>query len=61
MNFEKNLAKIQEILTKLEKGQATLEESMLLFEEGIMLTKQCQEYLETYKGKFEIIKEELDK
>ena len=34
MNFEKNIKKIQEILAKLEKGQATLEESILLFEEA---------------------------
>ena len=61
MNFEKNLAKIQEILAKLEKGQVGLEESMSLFEEGITLTKQCQDYLDSYKGKFEVIKEEMDK
>ena len=61
MNFEKNLAKIQEILAKLEKGQVGLEESMSLFEEGIVLTKQCQDYLDSYKGKFEVIKEELEK
>ena len=61
MNFEKNLAKIQEILTQLEKGQVGLEESMSLFEQGIILTKQCQDYLDSYKGKFEVIKEELEK
>ncbi|MBR2302551.1 MAG: exodeoxyribonuclease VII small subunit [Clostridia bacterium] len=34
---------------------------MALFEEGIVLTKQCQDYLDNYKGKFEVIKEELEK
>lgn len=61
MSFEKNLIKIQEILSKLEKGQSDLQESMSLFEEGILLTKQCQDYLDNYKGKFEVIKEELEK
>ena len=61
MNFEKNLKKIQDILSKLENGQASLEENMALFEEGIVLTKQCQDYLDNYKGKFEVIKEELEK
>lgn len=61
MNFEKNLKQIQDILSKLENGQASLEESMALFEEGIVLTKQCQDYLDNYKGKFEVIKEELEK
>ncbi|MBQ9715338.1 MAG: exodeoxyribonuclease VII small subunit [Clostridia bacterium] len=61
MNFEQNLNKIQDILTKLEGGQISLQESMSLFEEGITLTKQCQDYLDNYKGKFEVIKEELEK
>ena len=58
---EQNFKKIQDILSKLEGGQASLEESMSLFEEGIMLTRQCQDYLDNYKGKFEVIKEELEK
>ncbi|MBE5748850.1 MAG: exodeoxyribonuclease VII small subunit [Clostridiales bacterium] len=61
MNFEQNFKKIQDILLKLESGQASLEESVGLFEEGIILTKQCQDYLDNYKGKFEVIKEELEK
>lgn len=61
MNFEQNLNKIQDILAKLEGGQISLQESMSLFEEGITLTKQCQDYLDNYKGKFEVIKEELEK
>ena len=61
MNFEQNFKKIQDILSKLESGQASLDESMALFEEGIVLAKQCQDYLDNYKGKFEVIKEELEK
>lgn len=61
MNFEQNFKKIQDILSKLENEHVSLDESFALFEEGILLTKQCQDYLDNYKGKFEVIKEELEK
>ncbi len=60
MKFEENLKRIEEILTKLEKGDTPLEESMKMFEEGVLLTSECKKYLDKYKGKFDVIREELE-
>ena len=35
MDFEKKLARLEEIVQKMEKGDLSLDESMKLFEEGV--------------------------
>lgn len=44
-SFEEALKRLQEIVTKLETGEETLEDSMKLFEEGAKLTTFCYEKL----------------
>lgn len=39
--FEQKLARIEEIVTLLEKGDAPLSESLALFEEGTRLASSC--------------------
>jgi exodeoxyribonuclease VII small subunit len=41
MEFEKKLARLEEIVTKMEKGDLALEESLKIFEEGIKLSREC--------------------
>lgn len=41
MDFEKKLARLEEIVTKMEKGDLALEQSLKLFEEGIKLSREC--------------------
>ena len=45
LNFEEALARLEEIVSALERGDAPLEESLRLFEEGSGLMKQCTELL----------------
>ena len=40
-SFEENLARLEEIVRGLEKGDAPLAESLGLFEEGVGLVKSC--------------------
>ncbi len=40
-SFEENLARLEEIVRGLEKGDAPLAESLSLFEEGAGLVKRC--------------------
>lgn len=40
------MARLQEIVAKLESGEATLEESMTLFEEGAKLSALCYNTLD---------------
>lgn len=45
MDFENKLSRLEEIVQKMEKGDATLENSLKLFEEGIKLSRECQTQL----------------
>jgi len=40
-SFEENMARIEEIVRLLERGDTPLEASLALFEEGAVLVKQC--------------------
>jgi exodeoxyribonuclease VII small subunit len=44
--FDDTLARLQEIVTKLEGGDLALEESLALFEEGVGLSRRAQNILE---------------
>ncbi|MCI5816250.1 exodeoxyribonuclease VII small subunit [Ruminococcus sp.] len=58
MEFEQNMARLLEIVTKLEQGDLTLEESVALYEEGIKLSEACSKALEQAKLKVTIKQEE---
>jgi exodeoxyribonuclease VII small subunit len=45
MEIEKKLARLEEIVTGMEKGDITLDASLKLFEEGIRLSRECQQSL----------------
>jgi exodeoxyribonuclease VII small subunit len=45
LDFEKSLAKLENIIEALEDGDLPLNESIKTFEEGVKLTKHCQELL----------------
>lgn len=60
MNFEESYRKLEEIVSKLEGQEITLEESTKLFTDGIELSKSCLEYLNKTKGKIKILTDELN-
>lgn len=43
--FEESMLRLEEIVRKLEKGDAPLEDALSLFEEGTALAKSCNELL----------------
>ena len=43
--FEQALQRLDDIVSALERGEAPLEESLALFEEGSKLMKQCTDML----------------
>lgn len=45
MKFEEAMERLQEIVSKLESGEESLESSMKLFEEGAKLSALCYETL----------------
>lgn len=46
MRFEEALKRLGEIVGKLESGDAPLDESLAMFEEGTALVRLCNEQLE---------------
>ncbi|KAF1291831.1 exodeoxyribonuclease VII small subunit [Candidatus Enterococcus leclercqii] len=43
--FEESLQELEQIVTRLEKGDVPLEEALEAFQKGMALSKQCQETL----------------
>ena len=55
INFEETMKKLEEITTELEKGDLNLDDSIKKFEEGMELSKQCNNYLEATEKKINIL------
>lgn len=55
MSFEETMQKLQEIVLELEKGTLNLDDSVKKFEEGIELSKQCNQILESAEKKINIL------
>lgn len=53
--FEDALNKLEKIVSKLEGGNIPLEESLKLFEEGIRLSRVCNQKLDEAEKKVEIL------
>jgi len=45
-DFEKALAELEELVTKLESGELSLDDSLSQFKRGVELTRQCQRVLD---------------
>jgi exodeoxyribonuclease VII small subunit len=54
-DFEHSLARLEEIVRKLESANLSLDEAMKLFEEGVQLSRDCQKHLEQAEGKVELL------
>ena len=54
-SFESSLEALEEIVGKLEHGDLALEESLELFEQGIRLSRECQERLSQAERRIEIL------
>ena len=55
LSLEKSLNELEALVDKMESKELSLEESLALFERGIVLTKTCQKILAEAKQKIEII------
>jgi len=53
--FEDALAKLEEIVRKMEQGELTLDESLASFEEGIRLARLCSRKLDEAERRIEIL------
>ena len=44
-NFEKSINELEQLVSTMEKGELSLEQSLKNFEKGIELTRKCQQAL----------------
>lgn len=55
VSFEKALEKLEKIVAELEDGNISLEEALSRYEEGIKLSRVCQEKLAHAEKKIEVL------
>ena len=56
-SFEEQLAQLEAVVDRLERGELTLEESVRLFEEGVRLSNSCKGELDAAEGRIQILLE----
>jgi len=61
INFEKSMEKLEKIAEELERDDLSLDDSVKLFEEGMELSKKCNESLQKAEKKITVIIDEQEK
>ena len=54
-SFESQLATLERIVRELERGDLPLEQSLDLFEQGVKLSRECQERLNEAERRIEVL------
>ena len=60
IDFEKQLEQLESLVTALEGGDLSLEDSMKSFEQGIKLARECQQALKDAEQRVEILTRQGD-
>ena len=55
LDFEGSMARLEEIVSLLERGDAPLEKAMALFEEGAKLLRECTKQLDEAEQKVALL------
>lgn len=58
-NFETAMAELEELVTKIEAGNLSLEDSLKEFEQGIKLSRICQKALTDAEQRVKILTDSL--
>ncbi|MGI8639645.1 MAG: exodeoxyribonuclease VII small subunit [Pyrinomonadaceae bacterium] len=59
-SFEVSLKELEKIVRGLEEGDLSLEESLKLFEDGVKLSRECQERLNQAERRIEVLLKDGD-
>lgn len=54
-SFEQAMGRLEEIVTRLERGECDLDESLKLFEEGAKLARDCNNMLDKAEQKVNLL------
>lgn len=53
--FEQNMEELEKIVQELENGKLNLDDSIKKFEEGMKISKKCNEFLEEAEKKITVL------
>lgn len=56
-SFETALTELEQLVLRMEGGELSLEDSLQAFEQGVALTRQCQQALSTAEQRVQILLE----
>ena len=59
-DFNKGLTELEQIVKKMDSADLSLDESLKLFEKGVVLTKLCQKALQDTEAKISLLINEKD-
>ena len=57
--FEENMARLETLVRQLERGELSLEDALVCYQEGVALIGYCQQSLERASKEVEILTERL--
>ncbi len=57
-DFEANLAELEALVNQMEQGDLSLEQSLQTFEQGIRLTRECQQRLNQAEQQVQVLIEQ---
>ena len=59
IDFEASLAELETVVKELD-GEVKLEKALQLFEQGIKLSVECEQFIKGAESKIEILKKQAD-
>ena len=54
-SFEESLSALEALVNKMEQGDMALEQSLEAFEEGVRLTRECQQRLQQAEQRVQLL------
>ena len=60
VDFEQQLASLEDLVESLESGELSLEDSLKSFEQGIKVARDCQAALKSAEQKVEVLMRQGD-
>ncbi len=58
IDFEASLGQLEKLVAQMEEGDLTLEQSLKAFEDGVKLTRECQQALADAEQKVQLLMEQ---
>lgn len=55
LSFEEAMIELEKVVSKLDAGEGTLDESISLFQKGVMLSKLCSTRLEEIEKRVRVL------